>query len=131
MSERLVGFAFPFRVADADVPPGTPRTAGVARSVDADKVRDDVAHLLGTRIGERLMARSYGGGIHGLLQEPSTTTMRAIARHDLQQALRLFLPELRIVSPIEVSGEESELRIAFDYAADPRDIVHRLEVTIP
>jgi phage baseplate assembly protein W len=131
VSERLVGFAFPFRVADADVPAGTPRTAGVARSSDAEKIRDDVAHLLGTRIGERLMDRTYGGGIHGLLQEPSTTTMQVIARHDLQQALRLFLPELRIVSPIEVSGEESELRIAFDYTAEPRDTVHRLEVTIP
>jgi phage baseplate assembly protein W len=131
VSERLTGFAFPFRVADADVPPGTPRTAGVARTVDADKVRDDVAHLLGTRIGERVMARTYGGGVHGLLQEPSTSTMRAIVRHELQQALRLFLPELRIVSPIEVTGDESELRVAFDYAADPRDIVHRLELVIP
>ena len=130
MNGRLTGFAFPFRIADADVPPGTPRTAGVARSVDAEKIRDDVAHLLGTRIGERVMARTYGGGVHGVLQEPSTTTMRALVRHDLQQALRTFLPELRIVSPIEVAGDESELRIAFDYAADPRDVVRRLEVTL-
>jgi hypothetical protein len=56
---RLTGFAFPFRIADADVPPGTPRTAGVARSVDAEKIRDEVGRMLGVGVAAAPPARKW------------------------------------------------------------------------
>jgi phage baseplate assembly protein W len=130
VTARLVGFAFPFRIAEAGGAATTPHTAGVVRAADDEKVRDDVAHLLGTRLGERLMARTYGAGVHRSVQEPSSSTLRALVKHEIEQALRIYMPDLRIVSPIELAGGEAELRVSFDYAADPRDVVRRIEVTV-
>jgi len=129
MSTPLLGLAFPFRIA-ASGPGDTARLAGVARSVGPDKLRDDVRALLLTRTGERVMRRDYGSRIERLRQEPNSTALRALVRHEIEQALRIHLPEVRITSPVQLAVDESQLTIAFEYAADPRDVVQRLEVVL-
>jgi phage baseplate assembly protein W len=125
----LLGFAFPFRIV-AGAAPGSARLAGVARSSGADKVRDDVRHLLSTGVGERPMLRDYGGGVELSRQEPNTATLGALVRHEIEQALRVFLPEARRTTPIELQFDESDLTLSFEYAADQRDIVQRIELTL-
>jgi phage baseplate assembly protein W len=126
---ELLGFAFPFRIV-ASGPPGSARLAGVARSSGADKVRDDVRHLLSTGVDERPMLRNYGGGVERSRQEPNTATLGTLVRHEIEQALRTFMPAARRTTPIELRLDESELTVSFEYATDPRDIVQRIEVTV-
>ena len=68
MTEPLAGFAFPFRIAGGRVD----------RAEGSEKVEHNLRHLLSTRLGERLMLRGYGGGVHHHLQEPNDTTRGAV-----------------------------------------------------
>jgi phage baseplate assembly protein W len=119
VSERLEGLAFPFRITNG----------GMRRSADADKVADDVRHLLSTQLGERPMLRTYGGGVHSRRQEPNDATLRAVVAHEIEQALRAFLPGVRLTSPVLVDAREERLRISVEYAADPRAVA-RIELDL-
>jgi phage baseplate assembly protein W len=120
MSAPLVGFAFPFRIA----------AGGVAQARDFEKIEQNVRHALSTRLGERLMLRTYGGGVHHRLQSPNDATLRALVRHEIEQALRVHLPEVRLTAPLRFESREEELSIVIEYTADPRDVTRRLELSI-
>ena len=121
MNEQLVGFAFPFRIVNG----------GVSRASGFEKIEQNVRHLLGTRLGERVMLRTYGGGVHQRLQEPNDTTLSALIKHEMEQALRIFMPEVRLTAPIRLVAHEEELTIVVEYVADPQDVVRRLELQLP
>lgn len=120
----LRGMAFPFRIIDGRV----------AQRSGPAKVADDLRHLLSTRLGERVMRRDYGGGVHHRLQEPNDHTLRTLIRHEIEQALRTHLPQVRLLGPIRLAHTESELRVAFDYridpAADPAAVPQRVDLTL-
>jgi phage baseplate assembly protein W len=120
MTPPLQGFAFPFRV----------EAGGVRRSEGFDKVKEDVRHLIATRLGERAMLRTYGGGVHHRLQDPNDSTLAALIRYEIEQALRLHLPDVRLVSGVGVRAVESVLEVSFDYVASPDDIVRRVELVV-
>jgi len=119
--QSLQGFAFPFRIENG----------GIARAEGFEKIRQNIIHLLSTRLGERVIRRTYGGGAHHRLQSPNDTTLRALVKHEIEQALSLHFPDLRLVAPLKVTAKEAELKIVLEYAALPEDIVHRLELQIP
>jgi phage baseplate assembly protein W len=120
MNAPLTGFAFPFRIV-----------GGVQRATDVEKIEQNVRHLLSTRLGERVMLRTYGGGVHHRLQSPNDATLRALVKHEIMQAFRLFMPEVQLTSPIQLTSDEAELRIVVDYKADPQEVVRRLQLQIP
>lgn len=120
-NEPLVGFAFPFRIAKG----------GVRRARGFEKIKQNVRHLLSTRLGERVMLRTYGGGVHHRLQEPNDATLRALTKHEIERALRTYMPEVQLTAPIQLTAHEGELTIIVEYTADPRDVVQRLELQIP
>jgi phage baseplate assembly protein W len=119
MKERLTGFAFPFRIA-----------GGVKRARDFEKIEQNVRHLLSTRLGERPMLRGYGGGVHHRLQAPNDATLRALIQYEIEQALRLYLPEVQLIAPLTLTASEQELRITLEYRADPDEAVRRLQITV-
>ena len=121
MTEPLSGFAFPFRIAGGRV----------ARAEGPEKVEHNLRHLLSTRLGERLMLRGYGGGVHHHLQEPNDTTRGAVIKHEIERALRTFMPEVRLTAPIRLTAREGELTVVVEYAANPRDAARRLELRLP
>jgi phage baseplate assembly protein W len=120
-NESLIGFAFPFRIANG----------GVRRARGFEKIKQNVRHLLSTRLGGRVMLRTYGGGVHHRLQEPNDATLRALIKHEIEQALRTYMPEVQLMAPIQLTAHEGELTIVIEYTADPRDVVRRLELQIP
>lgn len=120
MSRSLVGLAFPFRIA-----------GGARRARDMEKIEQNVRHILSTRLGERVMLRDYGGGVHHRLQSPNDSTLRALVKHEIEQALRLYMPEVRLTAPLKLTSQESELTVVVEYTADPTDVVRRLELKIP
>ncbi len=112
-SGRVSGMAFPFRV--------DPRTGGIAVTSGNDKLRENVVHLLLTRIGERPMLREYGGGVTQLLSENIDEGLVAIARHQIVKAVLRYEPR---VLPQEVSVVETEpgtlmLRVLYIEATQP------------
>jgi phage baseplate assembly protein W len=123
MTNQLAGFAFPFRF---DVQKG-----GLSRADGFQKIEQNVRHLLSTRLGERVMLRTYGGGVHQRLQSPNDSTLRALVKHEIEEALQVYMPEVRLVAPIKVNAQEEVLTIILEYRADPRDVVRRLELQLP
>lgn len=117
----LMGVAFPFRITNG----------GIGRSQGFDKIEDNVRHLLSTRLGERVMLRTYGGGVHHRLQDPNSSTLGALIKHEIEQALRIYMPEVKLTAPIRIRTLESELSIVVEYTADPQDVIRRLELQIP
>ncbi|KAM3090255.1 GPW/gp25 family protein [Phormidesmis sp. 146-35] len=120
-NHALMGFAFPFRITNG----------GIERSQGFDKIEDNVRHLLSTRLGERVMLRTYGGGVHHRLQAPNSTTLGALIKHEIEQALRTYMPEVKLTAPIRIRTVESELSIVVEYTAAPQDVIRRLELQIP
>jgi phage baseplate assembly protein W len=120
MDRPLRGFAFPFRIA-----------GGVQRATGFEKIEHNVRHLLSTRLGERVLLRTYGGGVHHRLQSPNDGTLRALIKHEIEQAFRLYMPEVQLTAPIRLEAVEAELTIIIEYKADPQEVVRRLQLQIP
>lgn len=114
------GVAFPFRVSGGRI----------AASAGAAKVSDNLRHLLSTRLGERPMLRGYGGGVQHRLQQPNDHTLRTLIRHEIEQALRIHLPQARLLGPIRLTHRESELAVALDYAVGPTGQAELLELSL-
>lgn len=98
MSADPWGIAFPFRI--------DPATGGVAGAGGAEKIRQNLKHLLLTGIGERVMRRGYGGGIRQLLHDPNNDALRAVVRHRIGEAITKHEPrvELRQVAVTQLDG---------------------------
>jgi phage baseplate assembly protein W len=103
---ELRGVAFPFRV--------DPRSGRVATSAGADKLEDNVEHLLLTRIGERLVSRDYGGGVTQLFQENVNDGLIAVARHQISRALLRFEPRV-LPQEVSVRARGAELFLVVRY----------------
>lgn len=103
---ELRGVAFPFRID-----PGSGR---VATSADAEKLEDNVEHLLLTRIGERTASRDYGGGVTQLFQENVNDGLIEVARHQISRALLRFEPRI-LPQEVSVRARGAELFVVVRY----------------
>ncbi|MEU6232935.1 GPW/gp25 family protein [Kitasatospora sp. NPDC047058] len=121
MTDRLMGWGFPFRIRTG---------GGVERAEDFAKVEADLRHLLASGTGERAMLRTYGAGIRHRLQEPNAAPMHALLRHDIEQSLRRYMPHVRLTVPVTVSADGAELIVTLEYTVHPRDAVRRLTVAL-
>ena len=80
MSEHVCGFSIPFRVNNSN--------GGIAKQQnDDEKLKENLIHIIMTGIGERVMRRTYGGGMQQLLHDPNNDAMRAIVQHQLSKAI--------------------------------------------
>ncbi|MGW4229495.1 GPW/gp25 family protein [Streptomyces sp. NPDC004980] len=122
MTGRLMGLSFPFRID----PEGS-----VGRAEDLEKIELNLRHLLANRCGERVMLRGYGAGVQHRLQEPNNAPMHALIRHDIEQALRRYLPQVRLTAPITITSAAGQLTVTLTYTIHPGEPVRRLSVAIP
>ena len=58
-------------------------------------------------------------------------TLRLLVKREIEQALRVYMPDVSLTAPIRLTSREEELHIIVEYIADPRDVVRRLELQIP
>jgi Bacteriophage baseplate protein W len=93
------GIAFPFRIDEL--------SGGVVVAEGADKLRDNVMQLLQTNPGERVMRRSYGGGLRDLVQDPNDDVLRALAQHRIGKAITETEPRIQLKG-VTVVTEESD-----------------------
>jgi phage baseplate assembly protein W len=120
MNEQLAGFAFPFRI-----------NVGIERARGGQKIKANLRHLLATRLGERVMLRGYGGGVQQHLQAAHDSTLRALVKHEIEEALRIFMPEIELVAPLRITNTEAVMTIEIEYRANPDSVVQGLKLELP
>lgn len=101
------GFAFPFRISLAS----DGGTGGVAWAEGRDKLRDNVMQLLQTNPGERVMRRTYGGGLRDLVQDPNDDVLRALAQHRIGKAVAEAEPRI-LLQRVSVDQDQSDAGMA-------------------
>jgi hypothetical protein len=88
VSAPLKGFAFPFAI--------DPSTGGVRTATDDDKLRANIIHIVLTNVGERIMRRSYGGGVRQLLQDPNDQILATLIQHQIGKTVGQLEPRVQL-----------------------------------
>ena len=104
-----------------------PVAPGVRGRLDFAEGREKVAQsiwiILDTEPGERVMRPSFGCGLRRYLMKPNTHATRSLIRHDVELALGLFEPRIRLTEVRADAGEDPSLvliRIAYLHPRDKR-----------
>lgn len=91
MTTQTQGFSIPFRI--------DPATGGVAVQDDeAEKLKENIIHILLTGLGERVMRRDYGGGMRQLVHDPNNEALRAIVQHQIARTIGRWEPRILLQS---------------------------------
>lgn len=106
-TEQIAGPAFPFGV--------DPRTGRIAWAYGREKIRQNVRILLGTRVGERPLRRTFGTRIPSLVHDNNNAVLAQLALTQAQEAILQWEPRILVVDA-KVQQSEGELRLALRYA---------------
>ena len=90
---------------------------GRTASVDeAGHVRDMLEQLLFTNAGERVNRPDFGSGLLQLVFAPNSPELAAALQFTTRAAIQRWLGDVIDLRGLEVTSNESTLRIAIDYA---------------
>ena len=81
-----------------------------------DHVRDMIEQLIFTNPGERVNRPDFGSGLLQLVFGPNSPELAATVQFTLQAALQRWLGDVIQVRELDVSAEDSTLRISLTYA---------------
>ena len=97
MTEEIRGFSSPFRI--------NPNSGGVAQEAGAEKLKENIIHILLTGAGERVMQREYGGGIRQLVHDPNSEALRAIVQFQIAKSIGRWEPRVELKQvEVQVQG---------------------------
>jgi phage baseplate assembly protein W len=106
MSEDIRGFSLPFRI--------DPASGGVVQASGPEKIKENIVHLLLTGVGERVMRRDYGGGLHQLVHDPNNDALRAIVQHQLAKSIGQWEPRV-LLQDVTVTQQDGTLVVELRY----------------
>lgn len=86
-----------------------------AATDENDHIRDMIEQLLFTNPGERVNRPDFGSGLLQLIFAPNSTELAATCQFTMQASLQQWLGDLIEVQLLEVTSENSELRINLKY----------------
>ena len=95
------GWSFPVQV--------DPAKRGLTYLDGPDKVREAIWIILETEPGERIMRPTFGCGLRRYLAEPNTVAVRALIRHDVERALAVWEPRVRVTAVDVTPGDDPSL----------------------
>lgn len=122
MTTLTRGFSIPFRIDTAG--------GGVAIQSDhAEKLKENIIHILMTGIGERPMRREYGGGIKQLVNDPNNDALRSVVQHQISKAIIKNEPRV-ILQGVSVIQEEGTLFAKLNYLVRQTQVSQNLTVPI-
>lgn len=107
MIQDVRGPAFPFRI--------DPATGSVAWASGAEKIRQNVWLVLGTRLGERPMLRDFGARVHALLQEPLDAAFADLLASHAREALLQWERRILVAEATVEREEEGAVRLRLSY----------------
>lgn len=86
-----------------------------AATTDDDYVRDLIALVLFTAPGERANRPTFGSGVRQLLFAPNSEALAAATQVAIQGAMQQWLGDVIEAQAVDVSRDESTLRIEIRY----------------
>lgn len=117
------GIAFPPRIG-AD--------GRMAWSEGPQNIRESIQIILQTEVKERLMLPSFGAGLGRFLFEPNTTASRRLIREQVENALRLWEPRIRLqaVNVEADTNDPQQVIITLEYGLVSTGAAERLALTV-
>src|SRR5215472_8509180 len=86
-----------------------------ARANDDDHIRQMIEQLLFTNPGERVNRPDFGSGLQRLIFGPNSPELAAALKFTLQASLQRWLGDLIELQGLEVTSDDSTLRIVIAY----------------
>jgi phage baseplate assembly protein W len=83
---------------------------------DSDHIRDMIEQFLFTNAGERVNRPDFGSGLLQMVFAPNSPELAAALQHTVQAGLQRWLGDLIEVKGLEVTSEDSSLRVMVQYA---------------
>ncbi len=114
------GFRFPFRIGS---------DGSVAWSEGAEKIRQNVLLVLGTRQGERAMLRQFGTKIASLVHDPNDDVLADLIRNQARDALLAWEPRI-LITHASTQQNEGELQLTLTYVVIPEARSERLVIPL-
>ena len=114
---RYLGRGWNFPVMPDNVSGGMQYEAG------PEKVRESIEIILDTEPGERVMRPTFGCGLRRYLMQPNTVATRALIKRDVELALSLWEPRIKVGSVDVTPGDDRSLvyiAIAYVHIRDGR-----------
>jgi hypothetical protein len=82
---------------------------------DDDHIRDMIEQFLFTNPGERVNRPDFGSGLLQMIFAPNSQELAAALQHTIQSGLQRWLGDLIEVRKIEVTSQDSTLRVELSY----------------
>jgi uncharacterized protein len=101
----------------------------VASAEVDDHIRDMIEQLLFTSPGERVNRPDFGSGLLQMVFAPNSPELAAALQFTIQAALQQWLGDLIQVQSLEVTSEDSTLRVELSYLVR-RTSTQRTEVFV-
>lgn len=80
-----------------------------------DHIRDMIEQFLFTNPGERVNRPDFGSGLLQMIFEPNSPELAAALQHTVQAGLLRWLGDLIEVRKLEVTSQDSTLRVEMSY----------------
>ncbi|MGH7496694.1 MAG: GPW/gp25 family protein [bacterium] len=87
-----------------------------AAAGDDDHIRDMIEQFLFTNAGERVNRPDFGSGLLQMIFAPNSPELAAVLQFTIQAGLQRWLGDLIEVQALEVTSEDSTLRVQMKYA---------------
>src|SRR4029077_15608771 len=100
---------------DIDFPWHFDRAGRTAMTGVDDHIRDMIEQLLFTSPGERVNRPDFGSGVLQLIFAPNSPELAAALQFAMRAALQRWLGDLIQVQNLEVSSQDSSLKIDIQY----------------
>ncbi|MBB6253158.1 GPW/gp25 family protein [Nitrospirillum iridis] len=117
MISDVAGPGYPFQI--------DPTTGGVAWATGADKLRQNIQLILGTRVGERPMLRNFGTRVHSLVHDPNDDVLASLLQSQVQQTLLQFEPRV-LVTQTAITQSDGEVRMVLNYTFTTEPVADQL-----
>ncbi|MFI0218844.1 GPW/gp25 family protein [Streptomyces lydicus] len=113
-------------------PVGFGATGSIGESSGAERIRQSIMIILGTRPGERIMRPDYGCELHSLAFAPNTPATANLARHYVKYALARWEPRIE-VTEVDVGNDlrTAALTIGVTYRIRGNPDRHSLTLSFP
>jgi len=82
---------------------------------DDDHIRDMIEQFLFTNPGERVNRPDFGSGLLQMIFAPNSPELAAALQHTIQAGLQRWLGDLIEVRMLEVTSQDSTLRVELHY----------------
>jgi phage baseplate assembly protein W len=85
---------------------------------DDDHIRDMIEQFLFTNAGERVNRPDFGSGLLQLVFAPNNPELAATVQFTVQAGLQRWLSDVIAVQKVEVTSEDSTLRVLVQYVVN-------------